>query len=423
MKLTAKTSKLNGRLAIPGSKSHTIRAVAIASLASGESEITAPLASADTLAAVDCYRRLGAQIECSSTWRIRGTAGRPTTPTNIIDVANSGTTLRFAMGTAALLPEGTAVFTGDDQIRSRPQAPLLKSLNDLGAHCHSTRNNGLAPIVITGQLRGGHTQLEAVTSQYLSSLLVNTPLAQHDTTIELTKLNEQPYVSITLAYLDEQMIEYQNDNFQQFTIKGGQSYKPFSMRIPADFSSATFFLCAAAILDGELILEGLDFDDTQGDKAVVDMLQQMGAKIDITENEVIIRTAPLHGAQLDLNATPDALPALAIVACFAEGTTKLHNVPQARLKETDRIAVMATELRKLGATIDELEDGLIIQGSKLHQADVSGHHDHRVVMALSLAGMAMKNGCTVDTAQAVNVTFPEYIALMRSVGADITIED
>ncbi|MBN2211266.1 MAG: 3-phosphoshikimate 1-carboxyvinyltransferase [Sedimentisphaerales bacterium] len=424
MQLIAEKSSLSGTVAIPGSKSHTIRAVAMASLAKGESCIEAPLDSADTRSAVTCYRALGAQIGCDDTcWTIKGFAGQPTIPANVIDVGNSGTTLRFALGSAALLRAGgAAVFTGDAQIRNRPVGPLLNSLTDLGAKAWSTRRNDKAPAVVQGELVGGETTLAAVTSQYLSSLLFNTPLAPTDTRINVTLLNERPYVEITLRYLDEQGIIYRrSDDMSWFDIQGGQHYQAFTKRIPADFSSATFFFCAGAILDGEITLQGLDFTDAQGDKAVVDILRQMGADIQVINNNVIIKQGRLNGGEFDLNAVPDSLPALAATACFAEDSTRFYNVAQARLKETDRIAVMAGELKKFGAIIEEHPDGLTITPSKLHSAQVNGHDDHRIVMALSLAGMALEGKTAIDTAEAINVTFPGYVNLMASLGGKIRL--
>ena len=423
MKLAVKRSTLRGNVGIPGSKSHTIRAVALGSLASGTSRITAPLESADTQAAVAAYRRLGAQIQCGrEEWVITGTAGRIVAPGEQIDVQNSGTTLRIAAGSAALAKSGRTVMTGDHQIRSRPIEPLLRSLNDLGASCRSIEGTGTAPIEICGALRGGNTSIAAITSQYLTSLLINAPLARRDTRIEVTQLNEAPYVEITLRYLDEQEIQYRHKNLIQFQIKGGQSYHAFEKRIAADFSSATFFLCAGAILDADIVLEGLDFSDAQGDKAVVNVLQDMGADIGISDEGVTVKKHELHGITVDMNAIPDALPALAVTACFAQGTSRFHNVAQARLKETDRIAVMARELGKLGAQIEETPDGLIIHGgAKLTAAPVDGHHDHRVVMALSLAGMALEEELTITTAEAINVTFPRYVDLMNGLGAQMKV--
>ena len=423
MELIVEKSRLKGTVAIPASKSHTIRAVAIASLTDGQSNIRNPLISNDTLSAVDCYRALGAAIDISDdkVWKVTGTAGEITAPEKMIDVGNSGTTLRIAAGAAALAEPGqTITLTGDEQIRSRPISPLLDSLNQLGAKC--TCAGGKAPIEITGQLKGGKTSIEAATSQYLSSLLLCAPLAKNDTEIDVTLLNEPGYVRMTLDWLDKQGIEYENQNFKKFKIKGGQSYKPFDETICADFSSATFFLCAAALVGDELKLLGLDFSDSQPDKAVVDYLRQMGADIKIEADSVTVKAAPLKGADIDMNATPDALPAMAVTAAFAQGTTRLVNVPQARNKETDRISAMASELKKLGAKVEELPDGIIIDRSQLKPASLHGWADHRIVMALSIAAMAIDRKCSIDTAEAMNVTFPDYVELMTSIGAKMKIK-
>ncbi len=426
MKLIAAKSRLKGTVAIPASKSHTIRAVAIASLAPGRSMVRAPLLSGDTNAAVDCYRALGADIDTSDPklWKVAGTGGKITAPPEIIDVGNSGTTLRIAMGSAALARPGqTTTFTGDEQIQARPIGPLIDALNDLGAKCTSLRNNGCAPVQITGTLTGGRTSIACKTSQYLSSLLLCTPLARRDSEIEVTLLNEPDYVRMTLDWLDKQQIQYENQQMRRFKIKGSQSYKPFDAAIPADFSSATFFLCAAALLADEVTISGLDFADSQPDKAVVDYLRAMGADISVAAGSVVVRAAPLKGVEIDLNRTPDALPAMAVTAAFAEGTTKLLNVPQARFKETDRISCMAAELRKMAVDVEELPDGLIIRQSAPKPANLHGWADHRIVMALAIAGLALEGQCTIDTAEAMSVTFPDYAKLMKSLGADMKTTD
>ena len=423
MRLVGSPSRLKGTVAIPGSKSHSIRAVCLAALAEGESRIAAPLESADTLAAIDAYRALGATIETSpGRWVVRGTGGRPTAPANIIDVLNSGTTLRLAVGSAALLTEHMAVFTGDDQIRRRPIGPLARSLTDLGADARSTLNNGCAPVVIRGRLRGGKTRIEAVTSQYLSSLLINCPLADGDCEIDVPLLNEQPYVHITLGWLERCGIRLERDELKRFRIPGGQSYRAFDVRVPADFSSATFFLAAGVLGDNDVLLEGLDFSDTQGDKVVVDYLRAMGATIDIDARGVRVRPGRLTGCEIDMNATPDALPMMAVVGCFAEGRTSLVNVPQARLKETDRIAVMNRELTKMGARITERPDGLIIERSELRGASVDGHADHRVVMSLAIASTAIPGETRITTAEAMAVTFPTFMECMTGLGATLRLE-
>jgi 3-phosphoshikimate 1-carboxyvinyltransferase len=424
MQLTSRKSRLNGSVLIPASKSHTIRAVAIASLAEGKSLIHNPLASSDAEASVRCYSALGAQIDTSNaeTWKVSGVGGPVVPPAETIDVGNSGTTLRIAMGSAALAGAGqSTTLTGDEQIQSRPVRPLLDALTDLGAACESLKGNGKAPVRITGQLTGGHTTIEAKTSQYLSSLLMCTPLATGDTEIDVTLLNEPGYVQMTLDWLDKQGIVYEHDSMRRFRVRGGQRYSPFDLPVPADFSSATFFLCGAALFGDEVVLQGLDFADSQPDKAVVEYLRAMGADITISDNAITVKAAPLAGVEIDMNATPDALPAMAVTAALAQGTTRLINVPQARNKETDRIACMAQELQKLGGRVEELSDGLVIHHSELKAARVDGHSDHRIVMALALAGLALDEPCTIDTAEAISVTFPNFVDLMRSLGADMTL--
>jgi len=426
MELSAKKSRLSGKVRMPASKSHTIRAVAIASLAVGESRIYHPLSSGDTQAAVNCYRALGAGIDTSEPdiWKITGTDGVVHTPNRTIDVGNSGTTLRIAMGSAALAPAGqSTTFTGDEQIRSRPLGELMRALGKLGAKCRSLSGNEMAPVQVTGRLKGGKTTIKATTSQYLSSLLLCTPLGSQDTNIDVTLLNEPGYVQMTLDWLDKQGIKYENRQMRSFKIKGNQSYTGFETAIPADFSSATFFLCAAALVADEVTLSGLDFSDSQPDKIVVDYLRQMGANIKIGPSSITVKAVPLKGAEIDMNKTPDALPAMAVVAAFAEGTTKLSNVAQARAKETDRIKCMAQELRKMGISVEQLPDGLIIKGGLASPAQLHGRHDHRIVMALSLAGLAIDGQSTIDTAEAMNVTFPNYVKLMKSIGANMKLSD
>ncbi|HEG44496.1 MAG TPA: 3-phosphoshikimate 1-carboxyvinyltransferase, partial [Phycisphaerales bacterium] len=315
-------------------------------------------------------------------------------------------------------------LTGDEQIQTRPIGPLLRSLTDLGATAIADNANDKAPITVSGRLTGGKTTIECITSQYLSSLLLAAPLAKEDTEITVTMLNEPDYVQMTLDWLDKQAIEYQNDNMKHFKIKGNQKYTPFDTTICADFSSATFFLCAGAILDADITITGLDFTDSQPDKLVADYLRAMGASIEIGPDSVRIRKTPLKGTEIDMNRTPDALPAMAVTAAFATGATKLFNVAQARNKETDRIACMATELKKIGIGVEEFADGLIIHPEKsLKAADFNGYADHRIVMALSIAAMALDGESTIDTAEAINVTFPNYVELMKKLGAKMEMNN
>ncbi len=416
MNLTSSKSRLAGSAPMPPSKSHTIRALAFATLAQGRSEILNPLDSADTRAGVQTCRALGAEIEGGEAWSVKGVAGRIRTADNVIDVMNSGTTLYIALGMAAL-GEGWNLFTGDDQTRRRSAGPLLEALEQLGAIAISARGNGCAPIMVRGPLRGGEASIACPTSQYLTSLLISAPLARQETHIIVTQLNEAPYVQMTLDWLGLQDIRFSHTNMRDFTIPGGQRYRAFKERIKADFSSATFFLVAAAITGAELTLRGLDMNDSQGDKAVVGMLERMGATVEAEPSALRIRGGALRGADLDLNATPDALPAMAIAGCFASGTTRLLNVPQARIKETDRIRSMREAIESLGGRAEELPDGLVVHGGGLRGGSARGVADHRVVMACAVAGLAADKPVTVDTAEAVAVTFPNFVQLMNECGA------
>jgi 3-phosphoshikimate 1-carboxyvinyltransferase len=402
---------VSGKIAIPGSKSHTIRALVIGTLARGTSRLQAPLDSEDTRACVDVCRALGGRIELGKEeWTVHGTAGKVHTPEDIVNVHNSGTTLSMALG-AASLGEGWTVFTGDTQIRKRPMGPLLSSLKDLGAEAFSTQDNGCPPLSVRGPLKGGDTRIACPTSQYLSSLLINCPLAGKDTRIHVTELNEQPYVEMTMHWLDKQDIRCSREGFSFFHIEGGQSYRAFSGKIPADYSSATFFLCAAAVTGSRLTLLGLDPDDCQGDREVISILEGMGCRFRREEKSLTVEGGSLQGQDLDLNGIPDALPALAVVGCRAAGTTRLLNVPQARIKETDRITVMKKELSKMGARVEELPDGLIIHESDLSGTDVDGHSDHRIVMALAVAGLIAEGETRISAAEAAAVTFPDFFNL------------
>ncbi len=506
MYVSVRFTKLAGSISIPGSKSHTIRALLIAALAEGTSRIAAPLHSADIRSCLEACRALGAGIrEEEGNFVVTGTGGKISAPGGPIDVGNSGTTLYLTAGIAALGTE-TVTLTGDGQTKKRPIEPLLAALRDLGAEAYSADGSGFPPVTIKGPLKGGRTSIECPTSQYLSSLLLCTPLARGNSEISVPLLHEEPYVEMTLRWLREQGLNFNRERFRRFFISGGQQYGAFERRVPGDFSSATFPLCAAALTGSRITVAGLDAKDSQGDRAVVAMLEKLGCTVDWADSTVQISGPDresgkaLTGCEIDMNATPDALPALAVTACFAEGETRLVNVPQARLKETDRISVMHTELEKMGADIMELEDGLVINGRPqngkprglkpadfipeagleaaepeavvrggklrfgekkataekrgtavltpgrspaappgaaagtesepengmlpgLKGADVNGHNDHRIVMALVVAGLGSSGNTTVGTAEAARITYPSFFNALESLGAEVSLSD
>ncbi len=304
MILTAEKSVLSGEVAVPASKSHTIRALTLATLARGKSVIANPLDSADTRSCVGACRALGAEIRAEGeTWTVEGAAGRLRVAENVIDVENSGTTLYIALGMAALV-NGWNVLTGDRQTRRRTAQNLIAALNALGARVESMLGNGCAPILVHGPLQGGQASLACPTSQYLTSLLIAAPIARQDSTIVATELNEAPYVLMTLDWLRKLNVRVTHRDLREFAIPGQQEYSAFEGRIQGDFSSATFFLCAAALSGSEITLRGLDMDDAQGDKEVVNMLHRMGAETQALPGAVRIRGRALKGVELDLNAPP-----------------------------------------------------------------------------------------------------------------------
>jgi 3-phosphoshikimate 1-carboxyvinyltransferase len=419
VKLSSTTCRLRGDLDIPASKSHTIRAVAIAALADGTSILKNPLMSNDAQSAVKAAIEMGAKVELGTDWIIHGTGGTLMNSCKFIHVGNSGTSLRIFTALFALSDHPTT-FDGDKSIRQRPMLPLLAALEKLGVRIIDTAE-GRCPITIQGPIKGGSTVVNGVSSQFLTALLLATPLATEDTEIVVENLNEKPYVEITLDWLRKMKIRFEQRELNWFRIYGKQKYQAFERVIPADFSTATFPLCAAAITGSEILIRGLDFNDYQGDKEVFHYFEKMGVRFQHTSEGVRIKGGELKGIDIDMNNTPDALPAMAVAGCFARGITRLLNVPQARLKECDRITAAAKELRKMGAQIDELADGLVIHQSELKGTDVHGYDDHRMVMALAIAGLAAEGITRVDTAESASVTYPSFVEDMKKLGANIEI--
>lgn len=421
MKWTVKKSELSGNISIPASKSHTIRALLIATLAEGTSRIIRPLTSGDGESALIAAKAFGSKVtESSDELTIEGVGSKPN-PQSEIFMGNSGTGTRL-FTTAAALTEAAVTFDGDSSLRSRPMLPLLKAIETLGGSYSCAVKEGYLPFTVTGPVTGGEVTVDGTTSQYLSSLLLTAPLLKDDTKITVTNLNEKPYVEMTLWWLDKMGIRYESDmDNGEFTVFGSQSYAPINEEIAGDFSSATFSAVAAAITGGPITVSNIDFTDPQGDKGVFDIVEKMGVtKTENSDGSVTLSADSLKGIEIDLNAMPDALPALAVLGTVAEGETRLVNVAQARIKETDRITVMCAELSKMGADIEEIPDGLIIRKSKLTGAEVHGHDDHRIVMALSLAGMIADGITTVDTVEAAAVTYPTFDKDFIALGANIT---
>lgn len=417
-------SKLSGAITIPPSKSHSLRAILFASFAKGASLVHGALDSPDRQAMIHACRLIGAQIqEHVGSLDIEGVNGQPAPASEVIDVGNSGQVLRFMGAMAALSPTYT-VLTGDHAIRTlRPVAPLLSGLQGLGAFAVSTRGHGYAPIVVRGLLKPGVTRLHGQDSQPVSGLLMACAFLKGESLIQVDEPGETPWVELTLDWFRRLGIAYTHTNYTQYQMKGFAEYEGFQYTVPADFSSAAFPMVAALITRSPLTLLGLDRQDIQGDKKIIHLLEAMGASFEWDEATHALHVKPqaaYQAAVINVNALIDALPILTVMACCAEGETRITGAGIARFKESDRLHAITTELRKMGAQIEAHAEGLTIQGGLLHGAVVHSHHDHRIAMALSVAGMVAKGETIIENCTCVSKSYPHFAQAMQSIGAQIT---
>ena len=424
---------VSGTVIVPGSKSHTIRAVMLGLLAEGTSVIHNPLPSKDGLAAVYAARTLGAKVtidEAANTWTVCGIGGRPKAPAGVIDTLNSGTTTSFVLGIGGLV-EGYVVITGDEQICRRPWGAQARAMQELGAFCMHTRpGNECPPIVVGGPMKGGVCHLNGFSSQHISGILLSSPMldAGCDVEIQVEKPLETPYIQMTIDWMRRYGAELEySDDYRRFVIKGGQKYLAQESIIPSDWSGVAFPLVAAVCTPSELVISGVNFDDSQGDKAVVDILIGMGADItkDRENARLVIRGGkPLHGTTVDMDKIPDSLPALSVAAAYAQGDTLFTNLAHVRVKESDRVAVMQEVLGKCGANIDITSDSMTVHGgAPLHGASVPSYGDHRIAMAMAVCGLMCDGEMEIADAECASVSFPHFYETMNKAGAGFTLKD
>ncbi len=424
MNLTIQKSDIKGTVNAPPSKSYTHRAIAIAAL-SKKAQVNNPLISEDTKATIRASEAFGAVVEPKKdSLIIKGFDGKPAIPDNVIDVANSGTTLRIMTAVASLV-NGATVLTGDASIRTRPNTPLLNALNDLGAEAFSTRGSGLAPIVVRGKMRGGRVYIDgSISSQFISALLIACPFAQNRTAIMIKgELKSRPYVNITINMLKDAGAKIEADEgANSFTVPPEQEYNLRSYNVPGDFSSASYMMAAGALC-GEVTIKNL-FPSEQGDSALIDILEKMGAQIswDKKKGEVRVSKGALKGITVDVGKTPDLVPTLAVLGAVSEGTMIIGNAEHVRYKETDRLHAMTVELKKMGVDIREEKDRLVINGGAIKGAKVHGWDDHRIVMALAVAGM-VAGETTIDTIESVSISYPGFFEDLKKVGAVVEIPE
>ena len=397
---------------VPGSKSLTNRALIVAALADGASTLTGALDSEDTRVMVDSLRNLGIQVEhdpASAVITIQGCANK--IPRNEADlfVANSGTSLRFL---TAMVSTGSGTFRldGSPRMRQRPVADLLQALNGLGAVAKSDLGTGCPPLTVKASgLDGGYAFVKGdVSSQFLSGLLMALPYSRDTTSVEVAGvLVSKPYVDMTMAVMDAFGVRINNRKDRRFDVRPAR-YTGRTYSIEPDASAASYMFAAAALTGSTITVEGLGTGTIQGDLAFVDLLEHMGCTVAREKDATTVTGGPLRGIDVDMNAISDTVMTLAVVALFATGVTRIRNVGHIRHKETDRIAALATELRKLGATVEEHPDGLILfPPDAITPARIATYDDHRMAMSFALAGLRVP-GVTILDPACVAKTYPGF---------------
>ena len=439
MKLKFKgCSNISGEVKAPSSKSYTHRAIILASLANGKSRVFNPLLSEDTLATLSACSTLGANISRFEDYlEIEGVSGklRPNfEPLNedvkgepIIDLANSGTSLRLLTSIAALA-EKKVIFTGDSSLQTRPMNDLLDALSQLGVKTES--NNGKAPITVYPGFDGGDAKISGkISSQFISSILISAPLSEKGVTLEvLGEFVSRPYVEMTIDVMEKFSVNINSSDAGESIVKFNipqQEYDACEYTVEGDYSSCSYLLAACAIFGGELKILNLFKNSKQGDKIILDIIEKMGPTITREKNFITIKSNGNLKAipKIDLSDAPDLLITVAVLAALAEGRTKITGIAHTRFKETDRIATTCEELRKCGCKLEEFKDEIIIYGQSFNEDNefiVSSHKDHRLAMAFSLIGLKGYN-IAIEDGEAFNVSFPNFIELMSDIGVDLEL--
>ena len=413
--------RVEGEINLPGSKSLSNRALLLAALAHGTTEVTNLLDSDDIRHMLNALKSLGVSYELSSdntVCTITGVGGGFNWQNGLsLFLGNAGTAMRPLAAALCLKgqQEAEVVLTGEPRMKERPIKHLVDALIQVGANVQYLEQDGYPPLAIrnTG-LQGGKVQIDgSISSQFLTALLMAAPLAEGDMEIQIMgELVSKPYIDITLAMMKDFGVTVENQNYQTFIVKGNQSYiSPKRYLVEGDASSASYFLAAGAI-KGNVKVTGIGKNSIQGDRLFADVLEKMGAKITWGEDFIQAEQAPLHGVDMDMNHIPDAAMTIATTALFAEGETVIRNIYNWRVKETDRLSAMATELRKIGAEVEEGEDFIRIQPLALAQfqaAEIATYNDHRMAMCFSLIALS-NTPVTILDPKCTAKTFPTYFS-------------
>ncbi len=346
-------------------------------------------------------------------------------PESDMDCRGSGTTLRIFTALSALT-KGRCVLTGDQSLQARPMTALLQALGQLGVNASSIRGDGKPPVEVFGQgITGGAVRIRGdISSQYISGLLFACAQAENETRIEITtQLESQPYVEMTIEVMQQFGVNAEpSKEWNQILIPRRQNYVETHYEVPGDYSSAAFLMIAGA-LSGSIKVTGLKEKSRQGDSQIILLLKHMGISIDFAKGGYIVTRSDPKSFNIDVSNTPDLVPILAVLACQAKGQTRIFNASRLRFKESDRLSTTTTELKKMGARIDETKDGIIIEGpTRLHGAEIDSHNDHRIAMACTVAGLIAKGPTMIEGVECISKSYPEFIEHMQSLGADIELD-
>lgn len=416
MTVVVRPARVDGRLPAPPSKSHTHRAYVLAAL-SGNGLVTSSLESDDTQATLEGLRGLGflATREAAGV-RVGGTLRPGKAP---LQTRNSGTTLRLLSCVAALQGKPVALDAAPG-LRERPMAPLLQALEQLGAQTQSA--HGHAPLSVHGPLKGGTCDLPGnVSSQFVSGLLLAVPLARTDTTIRLTSpLVSRPYVDMTLACLRHHGVKAA-EHGKEFLVPAEQRIRQKPYTVPGDYSSAAFLFAAAAVSGGRVTLTNLPPDDTQGDRAILEHLAAFGCNVIRDGDTATVQDGRLEGHVVAVGETPDLFPPLCAVAAVAHGKTDLVGAPHLRLKESNRIQALRTNLEHFGIRCEELPDGLRVHGGQPKGTRIESFGDHRVAMAGLVLGLAAQGQTALDDPAVLNKSYPNFVDDLRRLTPEVKL--
>ena len=422
MNCKVEKSSIDGKITCPSNKSYTHRAIFMASLADGKSMIKNILKSGDTIATINACKNFGVEIKEEKNSLIIDSPNELKLQGNIIDAANSGTTIRIAAAISTLA-DTKIVLSGDQSLNKRPMQPLLKALESLGAKCSSS--NGTPPISILGKIKGGKVKIPGnISSQFISALMIVAPKLENGMLLNIQgELVSKPYVDATIMAMKKFNVNVEAEIPYKKYIIHPQNYKSTTFAVPSDFSSLALLLSAAVLLGENLSIQMTMGDMPQADEAIIDILEKMGVVVTLDKNVIKIKSPKkLDGGKFDLNDSPDLVPAVAILALKASKPIEIFNVKHVRYKETDRIAILARELAKLGIKVVEKKDGLVLKNSKnLIGADLNSENDHRLFMAFCIAGMYVGN-CSVSHPESVKISYPDFIQEMKRIGCKISLD-